>query len=171
MNKNILIIIGVGVVAAGAVAFSQINKSPTDSLVPPLKAEITATPTNVQPNVQLNPKEIVELFLKKIGDKQIPEAIAMMSPQAIGDESQKQAWGVQLAAFKKLVINSVVPSMPEGWTQASQSYKVTMDVEMSEESANGPIPYYGYEKGINIRWIVLAKAGNDWKIQGIGTGP
>ncbi len=61
--------------------------------------------------------------------------------------------------------------MPNDWTEAKHTYKVTLDVSMNPTSANAPIPYYGWENGQNIRWVSLENAGNLWKIQGIATGP
>ncbi len=162
MNKLILII-GIIVLVGGAVFIFQTKKPSLPSTVP--------LPTKVEEVKTIDQKNLVEVFLQNIADKKIPEAIAMMTSTSVPDDSTKQAWGVQFNAFKKLVIKSIGPSLQEEWMETSQSYKVTMDVEMTPESANGPIPYYGYEKGINIRWISLEKENGVWKIAGINTGP
>jgi hypothetical protein len=130
------------------------------------KAEIKLqpSPTN-QPDVPLPQQEdIVRNFFNLINEDKITEAVDMLSPEVISDESQKQAWGVQFNAFKKLIVKKIEPA-------GESNYKVTLDVEMKPEAANTIIPFYGYENGDNIRWIGLVKVDNLWRITGIATGP
>jgi hypothetical protein len=174
MNKLILML-GIIVLAGGGILYFQKQKSlpPTSTPTPTLSSpsETVPQPTIADGVPAIDSKGYVELFLKNIADKKIPDAIAMMTEKSVPDEGTKQAWGVQYAAFNKLVVKSVEPSMRESWTDTTQSYKVTMDVEMSPQSANGPIPYYGYDTGINIRWVGLEKENGVWKITGFSTGP
>jgi len=130
------------------------------------KIEIKTQPTPTeQSGVPLPQQEdIVRNFLDLINESKIPEAVNMLSPQTISDESQKQAWGVQFNAFKKLIVKKVEPA-------GENNYKVTMDVEMKPEAADAVIPFYGYENGINIRWIGLVKVDNSWRVTGFATGP
>ena len=109
-------------------------------------------------------EDIVKNFFTLIGDGKIEDAINMMTPNSIGNDSQKQAWGVQFNAFKKISVKKIDPAL-------ENTYKVTLDVEMKPESANAPIPFYGYDNGVNIRWVGLEKIDNIWKITGIATGP
>ena len=95
----------------------------------------------------------------------------MMSDAINKDDSQKQAWGVQLNAMKSVKTVSVEPSMQEEWSSTKHTYKVVLEISMDPASANAPIPYYGYENGRNIRLISLIKEGSLWKIEGIATGP
>jgi len=169
--KKLFPILGVIVLATGAVLLTVIRPQREFALpislptIQPTAAVVSTTPT------ASNSMDIVKTFLKNISEKKIAEAVAMMTTKVVPDDSTKQAWGVQYAAFKKLVVTSVEPSMPEEWSATGESYKVTMDVEMTPESASGPIPYYGYENGVNIRWITLDKEGGVWKVAGINTGP
>lgn len=157
MNKLLLILGGIFVVG-GILFFSQKQKSPTSQ-------------TKVEEVKVIDSKSYLELFLKNIADKKIPEAIAMMTAKTVPDDAIKQAWGVQFAAFKKLVVKSIEPTLQESWTDNSEEYVVTLDVEMTPESANGPIPYYGYDMGINTRWVTMEKENGVWKVSGINTGP
>lgn len=109
-------------------------------------------------------EDIVRNFFSLISEGKIADAINMMTPTAIGNDSQKQAWGVQFNAFKKINVKKIEPSL-------ENTYKVILDIEMKPESANAPIPYYGYENGENFRWVGLEKIDNSWKITGIATGP
>ena len=94
-----------------------------------------------------------------------------MSPEMLGDDSQKQLWGVQLNSFSSLKVNSVEDSLKETWTNEMQQFKVVVDVRMKPEAANAPIPNYGWENGENIRWIIIKKVDGKWKVDSISTGP
>ena len=109
-------------------------------------------------------EDIVRNFINLISEGNISEAVNMLTPKTIADDSQKQAWGMQLAAFKKISLKKIEPA-------GNNLYRVTLDVEMKPESAQGPIPYYGYGNGENVRWIGLEKVDGYWKITGIATGP
>ena len=119
----------------------------------------------------LQEADIVRIFFTLINEKQINDAISMMTPKMIGDESQKQAWGVQFNSFKSLKVSNVEESMKEEWSDSQHNYKVTLDVQMKPEAAQVPIPYYGWDEGSNIRWVTLEKISGIWKISSIATGP
>jgi hypothetical protein len=113
----------------------------------------------------------IRTFFELINEQRIDSAISMMTPSLTGDDTQKQAWGVQFNSFEKITVTKIEESMKETWTEKNHSYKVTLDVQMKPEATKAPIPYYGYENGANIRWIALEKMGDLWKIGGIATGP
>ncbi|MFZ2025301.1 MAG: hypothetical protein WAV51_03400 [Microgenomates group bacterium] len=166
MNKFFLVI-GFIILAVGAAVILRPNSIPT-ALTVPLPTEVSVPPIIEEVS---SAKKTVEKFLQNISEKKITEAILMMTKSSVPDDATKQAWGVQFAAFTKLSVQKIEPSMQEAWTTMQETYQITMDVEMNEDSANGPIPYYGYDKGVNIRWISVEKEGSDWKIAGISTGP
>lgn len=112
--------------------------------------------------------DIIRSFFSLIGEKKPADAVGMMN---VNNDSEKQAWAVQFNAIMSMNISSIEPSMQEEWTETKHTYKVTMDVKMNPDSANAPIPYYGWDNGKNIRWITLEKIGNLWKVNGIATGP
>lgn len=165
MNKNILIGAGVvvGVVIIGAIAI-QGRKGPVQNLPGENVAAPTATPT-VQVEVPLpQGEDIVRNFFALINEGKISDAVGMLTPINTRDDSKKQAWGVQLSAFKKVAVKSIEPA-------GENNYKVVLDVEMKPESEQGTIPFYGYEKGENIRWVGVEKVDTLWKVTGIATGP
>jgi len=167
--SKLVIIIGIVVISIGAIVLLQLKRvTKTEFGTFPTG---TITPSDVSSVSKVDSKQFIASFFNAVADKRISEAISMMTLKTVPDDSTKQAWGVQLNAFKKLLVTSIEPSMQDSWTDSSQSYKVTMDVEMTPESANGPIPYYGYENGKNIRWVNLEKENGAWKVAGISTGP
>ena len=109
-------------------------------------------------------EDIVRNFFALINEGKISDAVGELSPNTTNDESSKQAWGVQLAAFKKVTVKSITSA-------GENEYKVVLDVEMKPEAASGPIPFYGYENGENTRWVMIEKVGTFWKVTGIATGP
>ena len=175
MKILIMFLSGIAILTIGFYIFKNsksLNAEPTSvtptlSIVEPTNAVTVAITTNT-PQAEEN---TIKAFFQKINDQKASEAVLMMTPDSVKDESTKQAWGVQFNSFKKVSILKIERSMPESWTTDTHSYKVTLDVEMKPEAASGPIPFYGYENGQNIRWIPLVKIGNSWKIQGLATGP
>jgi len=122
------------------------------------------SPTQVQQVPLPQGEDIVRNFINLISEGKISEAVNMLAPETISDDSHKQTWGVQFNAFKKISLKKIEPA-------GENMYKVTLDVEMKPESENNPIPFYGYDKGENIRWIGLKKVDNLWRITGFSTGP
>lgn len=117
-------------------------------------------------------EDIVRTFFELINEKRIPEAVSMMTKVNTENDSTRQAWGVQFNAFESIKAKSIEAYNKESWTNDQQEYKVNLAVQMKPEAASGPIPNYGFDNGDNnIRWIVLVKENNLWKVQGIGTGP
>jgi hypothetical protein len=114
---------------------------------------------------------IIHTFFELMNEQRAADAVSMMTPTALGDESQKQAWGLQFNAFQQISAEKIDPSMKEEWTETQHSYKVTLNVQLKPEAAKALIPNYGFENGTNIRWVTLEKIDNLWKVGGIGTGP
>jgi len=125
--------------------------------------------TNIVPLPQET--DIINNFLKFIDEGKASDAVMMMSSGTINDDSTKQAYGVQYAAMTSVKVKKIEESSKGDWTDTWHQYMVTLDVVMDPSSANGPIPYYGYEQGENIRFLNLVKEGNLWKIEGLATGP
>jgi hypothetical protein len=180
MNKNIaFILVAVCLVIAvvagvNILSSNQINKNKsisdsTERIITPIY--ISPTPKNQEVVPLPTEEDIIRAFFNLINEKRIPEAISMMAPSAIGNESGKQAWGVQFNAFESVLVDKVSSSMKEEWTGDNHSYKVELTVSMKPEAAKAVIPDYGYDNGKNIRWISIVRVANLWKIQGIATGP
>lgn len=117
-------------------------------------------------------EDIIRSFFEIIGENRPSDAISMMSQKLIGDESSKQAWGVQFNAFKTVRVEKIEPSMQANWTENNHSYQVILNVQMKPEAANAPIPYYGWGDNPNTRFINLTKTSEGiWKVDEIATGP
>ncbi len=129
------------------------------------------TPTNTASTVALPTEEdVIRLFFTLIDEARIPEAVAMMSVEAVPDDSYKQAWGVQFNALDSIKVSKIEPYDQDNWSPGSHIYKVNLEVAVSENAANAPIPYYGWGNGDNLRWVEIVKEGDLWKINRIATG-
>jgi hypothetical protein len=115
--------------------------------------------------------DIITSFFSLIETKRPSDAVTMMTSSTTNSDSQKQAWAVQFNAIDSMKVLNVEPSMKNEWTETKHTYKLTLDVTMNPNSANEPIPYFGWENGQNIRWVTLIKEGKMWKIEGLATGP
>jgi hypothetical protein len=146
-----------GVIAFAAKVVQRIQGSESQAA--------TATPTP-QAQVPLPQEEdIVRNFFNLISERKIADAVLMMAPSAVPDDSSKQAWGVQFNAFQKISIKKIEKS-------DTNTYKVTLDVLMKPDAAYAqPMPYYGWGDGEFVRWVSLEKSAGLWKIVGIATGP
>lgn len=115
--------------------------------------------------------DIVNNFFLLIDQGRASDAVMMMSAKIISDDSTKQAFGVQYAAMTSVKVKKVEESSRGDWTDSWHQYMITLDVVMDPSSAGGPIPYYGYEQGENVRFLNLVKEGKMWRIEGLATGP
>ncbi|NMC35473.1 hypothetical protein GYA49_00340 [Candidatus Beckwithbacteria bacterium] len=135
------------------------------TIVPPRQEE------NLQSHGTLAPEEeLITLFFSLIDQKQIPEAIALMSKTAVPDDSTKQAWGVQFNAITSINILDMEAWDETNWTDNQKVYKVSLEAYVKDDPS-APIPNYGWGDNPNIRWIGLIKEDGQWKIDSISTGP
>lgn len=145
------------------------SENKTETLVSP-----ATLPTQSVKNIVPLPTEedVIRLFFSLINEHRIQEAIQMMSPIAVPDDSTRQAWGVQFNDIKSIQVVVLTPSNQEDWTDNQHVYQVKLDVVVSPESADAPIPYYGWGDNPNLRWIPIEKnSSGQWQIVGIATGP
>jgi hypothetical protein len=115
--------------------------------------------------------DIINNFITFINEGKASDAVKMMSSKITNDDATKQAYGVQYAAMESVKVKKIEESSRSDWTDSWHQYMVSLDVVMNPNSAGGPIPYYGFERGENIRFITLIKEGATWKIEGLSTGP
>lgn len=81
------------------------------------------------------------------------------------------AYREQFTAIDSMKVSKLEESSKGDWSETWHQYMATLNIEMDPSSANGPIPYYGYDKGENIRFINIIKEDSQWKIEGLATGP
>lgn len=147
----------------------RINSTPTP--LPENTPTTEISPTSVASTVSLPTEEdIIRTFFGLIDEARIPEAVAMMSVEAVPDDSYKQAWGVQFNALDSIKVSKIEPYDQENWSSSSHTYKINLEAAVSENAANAPIPYYGWGNGDNLRWVEIIKEGDLWKINQIATG-
>lgn len=113
----------------------------------------------------------IKNFFGLIEAKKASDAVMIMTKKNTSNDSVKQAWAVQFNNINSVKVASIEPSMQNSWTDTTRQYKVSLDVVMNPNSANAPIPYYGYENGLNTRFVSLVKEDGAWRIDGIATGP
>jgi hypothetical protein len=116
-------------------------------------------------------EDIIQNFFNLIGEKRASDAVMMMTSKIVNDDSTKQSYGVMFAAMKSVIVRKIEESSKSDWTDTWQQYMITFDIVMDPDSANQPIPFYGFENGENIRFVNLVKENNVWKIEGLATGP
>lgn len=164
MNKSLIFGIGI-VLVVGAFIFFKQN-------APQKKLNVETTKKSENGGVPLPlDTDIISSFFTLIETKRPSDAVTMMASSITDDDSLKQAWAVQFNDIDSLKVISVEPSMREEWTETKHSYKLTLDVTMNPNSANAPIPYYGWDNGENIRWVTMIKEGKMWRVEGLATGP
>ena len=118
------------------------------TIVPPRQEE------NLQNHGTLAPQEeLITLFFSLIDQKQIPEAIALMSKTAVPDDSTKQAWGVQFNAITSINILDMQAWDEASWTDNQKVYKVSLEAYVKDDPS-ALIPNYGWTDNHNISWLV-----------------
>ncbi len=171
-NKIIPLILTIGVVGGFLVFLNKRGPTNNNNTSPSNLAKPTEVVTQTGSVPLPEAQDIIRTFFELINEKRIPEAINMMTPTIIGDESSKQAWGVQFNIFDLIKVTEIKPSMSGNWTNNKEIYQVTFNASIKSGYENQPIPNYGYDNGSNVRFITLQKnAQGVWKIAGLGTGP
>jgi len=176
MNPLIIGILVLVVVAGGLLFRKSSQIKPAENNINNTLS-VTVIPTGFMNNVNENAplptrEDLIRVFFELIKDKKISEAINMMDSKLVGDESSKQAWGVQLNSLIFPVSKRIEPDMKADWTKDKETYRVNINLEVSQNAKNAPIPYYGWENGDNTRWITLIRnQESNWKISEIATGP
>jgi hypothetical protein len=118
-----------------------------------------------------SPEDMIGVFFRNLDENNVQEAIRVMHPSTLVDDSIKQAYGVQFNEVESAKVIKIEKSNESEWTDSMRIFKVTSDVKMSEDTSNAPIPYYGWDSDPDIKWFVMEKDGNIWKISEIATGP
>ena len=172
----VLLVSGVGF--AGFKYLQRKPTIPTPTMSPNLQPSSQETQA-ISPTIELThttvpllkEEDVIRTFFELINEHHINDAVMMMSQVNISNNSTKQAWGVQFNAIKSINIQKIEASMPENWTDYKHVYKTTLETYVSSEAANAPIPYYGWQDNPNIRWVVIVKEADIWKIDGLATSP
>lgn len=113
-----------------------------------------------------NDEDVIRNLFALIDEDRVSEAVSDLHTSMIQDESTKQAWGVNFNTIDSVKIMSIAESDKIDWTTAKHIYKVALDIKTKDGAQ-----FMGWENGENIRWIHLAKDGNNWKVTEIATGP
>ena len=116
--------------------------------------------------------DIVTLFFELINEHKISEAINLMTPEMIGNDSTKQTVLLNFNAIKSINIQEIEPYDKENWTNNKKVFKVTLEAYVTSSAENAPIPYYGWHDNPNIRWVTVEKnSAGFWKVASLATGP
>jgi hypothetical protein len=134
-----------------------------------VKNNAVGTPTAVPSgqDVPLPSKEdVVRTFCNLVNEGRISDAVGMMD---ISDDTVKQSWGVYLNNFSSFKLVDINKSKIN---ESGNSFEVDINVTLKKNLTNLPIPNYGWENGINKRWInLIEKEKGLYKISEIATGP
>jgi hypothetical protein len=133
-----------------------------------LSFDIKKNPNNlVVPEVEK--KEVGDLqqafavqFWGKIAEQKIDEALAMMD----ANQPTKDMWRTNFKTIKSISVKKTEKAFEDEWTATRQTYKMQLDVSVPKEGEG-----YGWQNGLNFRWVTLEKTGNTWQIHEIANNP
>jgi hypothetical protein len=127
----------------------------------------TSSPSPTTQNVPLPSKEdIVRTFCNLIDEGRISDAVSMIDTT---DDSTRQSWAVSLNNFSSFKLIDIKKSAID---ETGNSFEVDISVTLKKNLTDLPIPNYGWENGVNKKWIgVIEKEKGHYKITGIATGP
>ena len=108
----------------------------------------------------------VRLFFNLINEQRIFDAVQMLDGQLVPDHAAAQAWAANFNTIAAVRVTRLQPWERAGWSDDGQKYKVFLHIERKSHA-----PYYGWEDGLNIRWLTIQCQGSLWKIREIATGP
>ena len=116
-------------------------------------------------------EDVIHAFFAAIDAGRIEDALTMLDLQLVREAGMVEEWTAQLSALTAVRVVQIGPAQPiEGGP--CRTHRVTLDVKVTPDAANAPIPYYGWDAGPNVRWMELCPtADTSWAIHAIGTGP
>jgi hypothetical protein len=172
MNKKIfyLLLLTSTLILGGCFPQKTTSPSPEPEVIPSSPSQQAISPS---PQVPLpTGEDIIRAFFNLINEKRTPEAIKMMHPLMVPNQTTQKAWEDNFNSLEAVSVKEIKPHLQNSWTDNQQSYQVSLTIQVSDSAANAPIPFYGWNNGTNIRWLTLQKdASNLWKIAEIATGP
>ena len=113
-------------------------------------------------------ESVIRAFFTAVDAGQVEEAVAMLAPELTEGAGVKDAWTAQFSAIAAVDGVEIGAGQPDG---ACVTYRVDAVLEVAPDTADAPMPHYGWEQGVNTRWLQLCPAGGLWAIHAIGTGP
>lgn len=108
-------------------------------------------------------EDVVRTFCNLIDEGRISDAVDMTTVEG---EVKKQSWGENFNNFSLFKLVNIRESEID-----ENSFEVDIDVKLKENLINLPIPNYGWENGVNKRWINLIEKDGLYKISEVATGP
>jgi hypothetical protein len=109
----------------------------------------------------------IETFFSFIAKGDPIWSVRQLSSAMAPDEATGQAWTDNFKSLKSLKIVSIEQARLEEWTSEWETYKVTLEAATDESPEK-----YGWENGLNIRWITIVPQGaGAWKVDALASNP
>jgi len=114
-----------------------------------------------------NHKEDVQTFFNLIDKKDYDFALFQLSYNLCPNDASRNMWSENLKSIKSIKVKSIEPHRLPEWTDEREYYKVILEIQTDE-----PPDKYGWESGVNTRWITIIPQGaGAWKIEELSTSP
>lgn len=111
-------------------------------------------------------EDVVRTFCNLINQGKIIDAVNMMD---IEEDSVRQSYAVSFNNFSRFDLVSIQKNSID---ETGNSFEVDIDILLKKDLGDLPIPNYGWENGINKRWIsLIQQEDGTYKIKEIATGP
>jgi hypothetical protein len=106
----------------------------------------------------LDQRPTIVKFLALINEGRVEDAIGMMGPSAVPDESAKETWVGALSCIHGFQTDFVTAENEENWTDTMQTFEADLIIPANEDLS------FGWVEGPQTRYITLIRDGNDWLI-------
>ncbi len=115
-------------------------------------------------------QDTIRAFFNLINEQRGQEALKMMTDEMKGEEDTEKVWLAHFEAIERVEVVKITPYDEQNWDNNTQTYQAILNVTVSEDAKNLPIPYYGWGENPNLRWISLERQNSTWHIAAIATG-
>jgi len=106
------------------------------------------------------------LFFALINEHRLQDALGMMDAEMVPNETAAQAWAVGFNTIASVRVAELRRWESAGWNADQHRYKAILHITLKPGAT-----YYGWENGVNVRWLTLQHHGMRWKMHEIATGP
>lgn len=109
---------------------------------------------------------VIRNFFSLVDDGRVDEALDIIVSTIGPDSNIRDAWSVSLKNIYYIKVRTLDGFQPSLWTENKHKYILRLDIQLKD-----PAVPTTWQNGENVRYVTVAKIGEQWKISEINQAP